>query len=119
MTKKITILLMFVLPICSFGQTSKKTSESNQISKKSNQTFEEYCLVNAVSYITIVPEKAKSFKVSGELQSLENSKKSSYIDYGVQLKENETQYFKLIGSDKILAVQSLNALRINYSNSKK
>lgn len=110
---------MFVLPICAFGQMTNKLAPSKQVSKNPQLTFEEYCVANAVSYITVIPEKAKSLKVSGELQSLENNKKSSYIDYGVQLKENETQYFKLIGSEKILSIQSLNALRINYSNSKK
>ena len=119
MINKIALVLMFVLPLCAYSQKKNNSSQSKQISKKSKLTFEEYCIANAVSYITVIPEKAKSLKVSGELQSLENSNKSSYVDYGVQLKENETQYFKLVGSDKILAVQSLNALRINYTNSKK
>ena len=119
MIKKITFLLMFVLPICAFGQMTNKLAPSKQVSKNPQLTFEEYCLANAASYITVLPEKVKSLKYSGELQSLEINKKSSYIDYGVQLKENETQYFKLIGSDKVLAIQSLNSLYINYSNSKK
>ena len=119
MIKKITFVLMFTLPLLLFGQITNAPSQLKQTSKKSKMTFEEYCIKNAVSYITVVPEKAKSFKVSGELGSLENTKKSIYVDYGIQLKENETQYFKLIGSEKILAVQSLNALRLNYSNSEK
>lgn len=119
MIKKIALVLMFVLPLLSYGQISKSTTTEKQDLKKSQLTFEEYCLKNALNYIIVVQEKSKSFKVSGELQSLENVKKSSYLDYGIQLKENETQYFSLIGSEKILAVQSLYVLRINYSNSKK
>jgi hypothetical protein len=119
MINKIALVLMFILPLCSFGQMSNKLAPSKQVSKNPTLTFEEYCLSNAVSYITVLPEKVKSLKFSGEFQSLENNKKSSYVDYGVQLKENETQYFKLIGSDKVLAIQSLNSLRINYTNSKK
>ena len=43
---------------------------------------------------------------------------NSFLHYQ-HLKENETQYFKIEGSEKILAAKSLFVLRLNYKNSKK
>lgn len=116
--RNLILVLTFLLPLFMFGQKTIK-SDSKKEPIESYQTFEEYCLENAISFLTIPTEKQESVVYAGELKYIDSKNQVSYKDYGVEIKENENQYFKLTGSDKTLVVQSMYVLRLNYANSKK
>lgn len=117
--KKSFILLLLALPLCVFGQsnTPKQTKQSPTV--VSSLDFDSYCRLNALAYLSIPKEKLETVNFVGELKSLEYNSEASYKDYEIELKENETQYFKLIGSEKILAVKSLYSLRLSFQNQQK
>ena len=79
--------------------------------------FKKYCEEEALYFVTVPSEKKNDVTISGDLNLIDDAK-ATYVDYGIELKENETQYFKLIGSDKMLAAKSLYSLRLNYNNTK-
>jgi hypothetical protein len=114
--KPILITSMVLLATASaFGQMqeSKPTTQS-ATSVNSDREFEKYCLQNATRLITAPEGKAANLKIAGEV-SAPSVKQPTYRDYGVTLKENETQYFKISGSDQLLAVTSLYRLRAAYN----
>ena len=118
MIKSIVIFCVMVVPICTFSQKSQVQQPSKVAEKQqSSESFEKYCLKNATSLI----ENAgyKSIIISGTLPKLKSNNSPTYKECGIALKENETQYFKIEGSEKILAVKSLFVMRLNYKNSKK
>ncbi len=118
MIKFIVIICTVVLPICAFSQNSKANQPSKTESKQPNsESFEKYCLKNATSLMQNSADK--SIKFAGTIQKLKGNKVPTYKECGITLKENETQYFKIEGSDQILAVKSLFVLRLNHKNSKK
>lgn len=117
MTKFIVIICALALPICTFSQSSKINAPVKTASgTKSNSNFEQYCLKNATSLIQNTGDKTVKF--SGTIQKIKNSDVPSYTECGIVLKENESQYFKIEGSNQILAVKSLFILRLNHKNSK-
>lgn len=116
--KKINLILFaFCLPLASLSQNGIVSANPIAV-ENPKMTFDTYCLQNAISYMVIPSQKLSSVQFEGELQSLENDANATYEDYGIALKENATQYFKLIGSDKILAVKSMYSLRLSYSSVK-
>ncbi|GEM_PF-1365535 len=78
-----------------------------------NPAFEQYCLENALQLIPIPTGKESQYTVAGDLTPLEN-KQATYKDYGIQLKENESQYFRLTGTNMLLKVESIYRLRLAY-----
>ncbi len=118
MIKSISIFCVMLLPICTFSQNSPANQEARVERKhQSSEVFEKYCLKNATSLIENAGDK--SIKISGTLPKLKSNNTPNYKECGIVLKENETQYFKIEGSEKILAAKSLFVLRLNYKNSKK
>jgi hypothetical protein len=118
MKKSILIFCVIALPICAFSQKSPHQQPSIAAEKQqSSQSFEKYCLKNATSLIENAGDK--TVKISGTLPKLKSKNTPTYKEFGIALKENETQYFKIEGSEKILAVKSLFVLRLNHKNSKK
>jgi hypothetical protein len=118
MIKLIVIFCAVVFPICTFSQNSKAIQPSKTESKQqSTESFDKYCLKNATSLIQNSGDK--SIKFAGTVQKLKGNKVPTFKECGITLKENETQYFKIEGSDQILAVKSLFVLRLNHQNSKK
>jgi hypothetical protein len=114
------ITLLFLTCSHSFGQTQEKTTAPAGRSKSeaaSDSEFEKYCLANATRVITVPAEKAAGLKISGEV-AMPSNKQATYRDYGVTLKENETQYFTIAGSDQFLAVSSVYRLRTAYNAEK-
>jgi hypothetical protein len=118
MIKFIVMICAVVLPICTFSQNSKANQPSKTESKQqTSEGFDKYCLNNATSLMQ--NSAAKSIKYAGTIQKLKGNKVPTFKECGITLKENETQYFKIEGSDQILAVKSLFVLRLNHKNSKK
>jgi hypothetical protein len=118
MIKIIVILCAIVIPMCAMSQNSKAKESTKAISNQQNlEGFEKYCLKNATS---LMPNNTdKTIKFSGTVQKLKGKGVPTYKECGITLKENETQYFKIEGSEQILAVKSLFVLRLNHKNSKK
>lgn len=118
--KNAFLVLALALPVGLFGQSTAVAS--NEIPATSLPTeigFKEFCLKESISYIEIPANKLEDISFAGEVASLESNPNSSHDDYGIELKEGETQYYKLKGSNKILSVKSLFVLRLNYTNSAK
>lgn len=109
----------FVLPLGVFGQVQTSSMQSIEQSNTFDLGFENYCLKESISYIEVGANKSSGIIFSGEVDSQELNSNSTHSDYGILLKEEETQYFKLTGSNKILSVKSLFVLRLNYTNSTK
>ena len=77
-------------------------------------TFEAYCLKNALSVIELPEGKSNQYVIAGEVKP-SSSKTASYVDYGIQLKEEETQYFQISGTNTILKAESIYRLRLSYA----
>lgn len=117
--RNFAIVFFFLMPVCLFGQKQESNSVNNEISSKKEISFEEYCKVNACYFMKVPAEKISGVKITRELESQNGNANASYIDYGIVLSENETQYFTVNGTEKILVALSLYVLRLNYSNSLK
>lgn len=92
--------------------TSKEKTEATP-----EQQFEDYCLKNALQVITVPAGKTEGMKVTGEVTLLGDQ--ATYRDYGIVLKENEAQYYRITGSDQLLMVKSVYRLRVAYNSEKK
>ncbi|ASS48956.1 MAG: hypothetical protein A3D31_05525 [Candidatus Fluviicola riflensis] len=109
-------ILLVVSCYSNAQQPLNKTSVSRD-SKRSDSpetTFETYCLKNALSVIEVVEGKSSQYVLSGEVKP-SSTKAASYVDYDIQLKEEETQYFQISGTNTILKAESLYRLRISYA----
>jgi hypothetical protein len=108
--------------LVSFSAVAQKTKH-NEDKVKAIQTkqisFETYCEQNAIRLMSIPAEKLSGITFAGTLNFIEEKKQPGLKEYGVSPSEKETLYYKLNGSDKILALQSLFVLRLNYANSTK
>ncbi|MCJ8292628.1 MAG: hypothetical protein HRT58_17485 [Crocinitomicaceae bacterium] len=111
------LMIAFILPLGVFGQIQSGLSESSESLSQADKGFEDYCLKESISYIEVVASKSSGIIFSGEMTSMELNSNATHLDYGVELKEEKTQYFELIGSEKVLSVKSLFVLRLNYNNS--
>lgn len=113
-----TLVLLITGNVMSQSQNSTATKTQSPTQAGTDPGFEQYCLDHAVRVIRAPEGKAVNLKLSGEV-STPNVNKPTYHDYGVTLKENETQYFSITGSDQLLAVNSLYRLRIGYQAEQK
>lgn len=112
--KSLVLVALLLAPVAVFSQMS---TESQQGVSKVDAGFEQYCLENALTFMPIPEEKRQSVTFDGNLPAM-LPEGSTYKDYGLELKEDRTQYYSVQGSNKVLAVKSLYSLRLNYSNSK-
>ncbi|MEY4604062.1 MAG: hypothetical protein RIT43_1354 [Bacteroidota bacterium] len=113
------LMITFML---SFSVDAQKTKH-DEIKVEAVQTkqisFETYCEQNAIHLMDIPAEKLSGITFAGTLNYIDAKKQPGLKEYGLTPSEKETLYYTLNGSDKILAVQSLFVLRLNYANSKK
>ena len=79
-------------------------------------SFDEYCEQNAVQLMDVSSDKMAGLKIAGTLNYIDSKKQPSLKAYGVKPADNETTYYKLNESDKLLAVKSLYVLKLNYAN---
>jgi hypothetical protein len=118
--KSLIIVGLLVAPGVSFCQSTSSQNEAKQASVSvEKRSFEEYCENNALHIMGIATDKKSALKIAGTLNYIDESKYPGLKAYGLKPAENETLYYKLNGSDKILAVQSLYVLKLNYSNATK
>ena len=115
------LVFSFVIaaPIVALGQEAKSVKNtSSEFSKPSsiNMSFDEYCEQNAVQLMDVSSDKMAGLKIAGTLNYIDSKKQPSLKAYGVKPADNETTYYKLNGSDKLLAVKSLYVLKLNYAN---
>jgi hypothetical protein len=111
-------LLLFGAQLA-YGQAhSKKSAPVSASDKKTevsaDRQLEDYCLKNALQLITVPAGKSDNLKIAGEVTLLDNPN-ATYRDYGIVLKENETQYYRIAGSDQLLMVNSIYRLRVAYN----
>lgn len=112
MKKILTVLTLFI-GAASFSQSNHDERLLNKYSvevldKMKIDNPEEYSVLsNALErgiFIGDIPtEKGKDVKFDGEL-AIDPSKKHDFISLGIELKENEYQYFKITGTNKLVGV---------------
>lgn len=113
--RTIFLLALFLMPGVVFCQADiDPANPAAQV----DAAFEKYCLENALTVIEIPVGKAKELAVDGNVPAL-LGKDATYRDYQLNPIEERTQYFRVQGTDKVLALKSLYILRLNYSNQKK
>lgn len=115
--RRIAIICLTLL--CVNGAYSQKSDRKTENIKNATTSFNSFCVKEAIYYTVVPSQKENDLIVSGELESLMDKPNASYLDYGIELKENETQYFTLTGTDKVLVAKSLYLLRLDYTNSTK
>ena len=115
--KTIILILSFSLPAILFGQANNETRETAIVTGQTGESFDQFCMSEATSYLSIPEQKRQGVVFAGKVSN--KIDQGSYKDYGIELLENETQYFEIAGSDDVLVVKSLFVLRLNYKNSKK
>jgi hypothetical protein len=81
-------------------------------------SFDAFCEKNAIQLMDVGNDKFSELKISGTLNYIDIKKNPGLKSYGLTPAENETTYYKLNGSDKILAVKSMYVLKLMYANSK-
>lgn len=118
--KPLIIIALFVLmQDYSFAQVSGKTTiaaPAQASATKDDQKFQDYCLAHATQLITVPAGKSiDQLKIAGEVALLPNQQ-ATYRDYGIALKESETQYYKITGSsNQLLMVSSVYRLRVGFN----
>lgn len=109
---KLTLVLVCGLAFSAVGYS--QVQNTKPVATATNKiSFQEYCLKNALTTIQIAPEKA-GVKISGELKPVAKEN-PTYVDYGIELKENEAQYFTVEGKNTVIKVESIFRLRTGYS----
>lgn len=109
--------MAFFLSFSVSAQKTKNDDNTQRTVQTKQISFEEYCEKNAIRLMEIPAEKLSGITFAGTLNYIEEKKQPGLKEYGVAPSEKETLYYELNGSDKILAVQSLFVLRLNYANS--
>jgi hypothetical protein len=111
-----SLVILLLIGSYSNAQQLNKNSASRDTQQSANheQTFESYCLAHAVTLMDLPEGKANQYAIAGEVKQSPN-KSASYVDYGIQLKEEETQYFQISGTTTILKAESLYRLRLAYA----
>ena len=107
----IVVLCILMFPLGALSQNDSDFQMENISTNTNKLTFEEFCLQESIYYITISKRKADAVIFAGELSSLERNGNATHADYQVEPKPEETQYFKLIGSDRVLVVKSIYILQ--------
>lgn len=96
-----------------YGQQSEQPKEV----RESDKAFENYCVSHALQRIVVLPGKnMDGVTIAGEVTLKGTS--ANYHDLGIQLKENEAQYYRISGSNDLLKVESLMRLRLAYTSEK-
>lgn len=117
MKRLFSVLILLLIGCFSNAQQQlNKTPDAKDVQRmESNETtFEAYCLKHALSVIELPEAKANQYTIAGEVKQAQN-RSASYVDYGIQLKEEETQYFQISGTNTILKAESIYRLRLSYA----
>ena len=107
---KLTLILVLGLTVSVNGYS--QTVKNKTVKVENKETFDQFCMNNALTYVTIAPEKG-GVVFAGELKGL-SKENPTYVDYGITLKENEAQYFSVEGKNTVIKVESLYRLRLAY-----
>jgi len=113
MIKKMLAVITLFIGFASFSQSNHddrllKKYGQETLDQMALDTPEEYSILNNALqrgiFIGDIPtEKGKDIQFDGEL-SVDLSKKHDFISLGIELKENEYQYFKITGTNKLVGV---------------
>ncbi|MES2554698.1 MAG: hypothetical protein V4604_01030 [Bacteroidota bacterium] len=111
--------LVLLLLIAGYSSAQKPLEENyvgahHSRSSSPEATFEAYCLTHALTTIEIPEGKTSQYVIAGEVKPAFKAA-ASYADYGIELKEEETQYFQISGTNTILKAESLYRLRLSYA----
>lgn len=111
--------LFFTLALGSvFGQNtdfderllSKFSAEELNAMDESELAFNTYCIEHAFEVMPFPAEKEGDAAINGarNIQDLENI---NFFELNVELKEDQYQYFKLLGTDKMLMIKPITLIK--------
>lgn len=113
MIKKMLVFVALFIGVASFSQSNH---DDRLIKKYGRETLDQMATKNPTEYTVLtnaleraifigdIPtEKGKDIQFDGEL-TIDPSKKHDFISLGIELKENNYQYFKISGTNKLVGV---------------
>jgi hypothetical protein len=112
MKRTILLLSVFGSVSCLNAQVKSEYNKTEKAATSTEISFEQFCLKNAVQ---IIPASTKKVSITSSVPAVD-SPNPTYQDFGVQLKENEAQYFTIEGTSNLLKVESLFRLRLMYNS---
>jgi hypothetical protein len=115
--KTLIYISLFLIPAAGFSQADVDPALSMQ-SQTVDAQFDQYCLKHALTVMEVPAAKAGDLVVDGTVPAL-LAADATYRDYQLTPVEGRTQYFRVQGTNKVLALKSLYVLRLNYANEKK
>lgn len=114
------IVASLVLFSVTYGYSQENSDENRnvQISQKDKDIskFDIYCNENA-SYYTEV-SKVKSIEFKRTISANEFAQDKTHVDYNITVLPEETQYFNIEGSTKMLVVKSAYLLKLEFNRTK-
>lgn len=112
--KLIGLFTLFLVGLNSWGQQTATVNTTKNVSTKEVKSFEEYCIQHAATIIELPEGKGNSYPVEGnvDMPAVANP---TYLDFGVAIKDEATQYFTVSNTNKLLKVESLYRLRLQYA----
>lgn len=112
--KLICFLSLFLCSMQVWGQQSASGTKTKEVTTKHEVSFDDYCKQNATTIIEIPTGKSNDFPVNGNVK-MPSVAQPSYLDYGVKLLDQTTQYFSIEGTGKVLRVESLYRLQLQFA----
>ena len=112
MKKTLLVFSVLVSVTCLNAQVKLELKKTEKVTPSTEMSFEQFCLKNAIQ---IIPSTTKPMNVTGSVPAA-GTPNPTYLDFGVQLKENEAQYFTIEGTTNLLKVESLFRLRLMYNS---
>lgn len=112
--KLICFLSLFLCGVNVWGQQPAGGTKTKEVTTRHEVSFDYYCKQNATTIIEIPTGKSNDFPVNGTL-TMPSVEQPSYLDFGVKLLDQTTQYFTIQGTGKVLRVESLYRLQLQYT----
>jgi len=113
MIKNILTVITLFVGLASFSQSNH---DNRLVQKYGQEALDQLKVTNPEDYTVLVnalergvfigeipAEKGKDVKFDGEL-AIDPSKKHDFISLGIELKDNDYQYFKITGTNMLVGV---------------
>ncbi len=112
--KHLAIVLLLLITFKSIGQSSdfdKRLLKKFSQEELNNMTEEEikfntYCIQNAF-FISDFPEEKTNDQAINGARKIDDVNNINFFELNIPLKEDAYQYFRILGSDKLLSVKPI------------
>lgn len=95
----------------SFDERLKVKFTDLEINSMSDEelAFNTYCIENAFVIMDFPTEKEGDAAINGA-RKIEDLQNINFFDLNIELKEDQYQYFKILGTDKMLAIKPISLI---------